>query len=141
MYYFCSLFLFFHNIVKKLSWARGLAVYTNVDSTTVHIHPPTTTKCVPLSSIHSPQNYSTSYFSAAIIDCNQPSHVSNLNTTNQVDTDVNNDGDSNQITHEICDTNTTTKQVQPNVNPSVCHCIISTSTTPLKISPSGKEYL
>ena len=34
-------FLFFHNIVKKLSWARGLAMYTNTSSATGPTYPPT----------------------------------------------------------------------------------------------------
>ena len=57
---------------------------------------------------------------------NQPSLVSNITTTDQVDTDVNNDGytnyfanprEKNHCTPEINDTNPTNTQVQPNLNP------------------------
>ena len=52
---------------------------------------PNTTFVVPPQSESSPQRDSINDCSAAIIACNQPSFVSILTTTNQVDTDANND--------------------------------------------------
>ena len=54
--------------------------------------PPNTVLVVPPRSVSSPQNDSTNYCSADIIYHNQPSPVSNPTTTDQVGTDVNNDG-------------------------------------------------
>ena len=45
-------------------------------------------------SVSSPQNGRTSDFGAAMVAPNWPSPVSNLTSTNQVDTDINNDDDS-----------------------------------------------
>ena len=59
------------------------------------IHPsPNKTFCAPSSSEYSPQKDSTDYCGANMVAINQPSPVSNLIPTNQVDTDVNNDYDS-----------------------------------------------
>ena len=80
---------------------------------------------------------------------NQPSPVSNLTTTYQVDTDFNNDGytnsfattrEQNQWTPKINDTNTTTTKVQPNLNPRILEQSHSTPTAPLKLTQSGKYY-
>ena len=54
---------------------------------------PNTTFFVPPWSVSSPQNDSTIYFFATMISPNWPSYVSNITTTNQVDTDFNNDDD------------------------------------------------
>ena len=90
-------------------------------------HPsPNTIPGVPPHSVSSPQNDSTNHCSADIIYHNQPSLVSNLTTTYQVDTDVKNDGytkyfattrEKNHCTPEINHTNTKTTQVQPNLHP------------------------
>ena len=65
---------------------------------------------------------STNVCSGAIIDCNQPLPDSNLTNSNQVDTDINNDGDTqysekpkkyNHITPKIFDTTITTTPVHP----------------------------
>ena len=87
---------------------------------------PNTVLGVTPRSVSSPQNDNTNYCGADIIYHNQPSPVSNPTTTDQVDTDVNNDGytkyfatprEQNHCTPEINNTNTTTKQVQPNLYP------------------------
>ena len=66
---------------------------------------------------YSQQSDSTNDYSAAIIEHNKYSFVSDLTTTNQVDTDINNDDNiqsfattrkHNHSTTEICGTNTTT---------------------------------
>ena len=44
--------------------------------------------------VYSPQSYSASYFGASMIAIIWPSPVSNLTTTNKVDTDVKNNDDS-----------------------------------------------
>ena len=108
---------------------------------------PNTIFVVPPRSVFSPQDDSTNYCSADIIYHNQPSPVSNLTTTYQVDTDVKNDGykiyfatpgEQNHCTPEINDTNTTTNQVQPNLHPRLLERSHSTPTAPLKLPPSGK---
>ena len=80
---------------------------------------------------------------------NRPSPISNLITTNQVDNDAKNDGNSqyfvtprkqNHSYTEIHDTSTTTTQVQIKVHPCICQWIPSTPTTSLKLRPPGKEY-
>ena len=67
--------------------------------------------------------------SSAIFDLNQPSPISNLITTVQVDTDVKNENDPqyfatsikyNYSAPETRDTNTTTTQIQVNLYHSLC---------------------
>ena len=96
------------------------------------------------------KNLSTHYCNAAIIALNQPSPVSSLITTNQVDTDVKNYDHSksfltprkhNHSTPEIHYTNTTSTQVQPNVHPCLCPYIPSNPTTPLKLPTYIKELI
>ena len=85
-----------------------------------------------------------------LIPHNQPSHLSHLTTTNQVDTDRKNDDETqyfatprNQYhsTPEIHETTTTTNPVWPNVHSHLCQNSSSTSTASSKLLPSGKEYL
>ena len=98
----------------------------------------------------SSKHLSTHYCNAAIIALNQPSPVSSLITTNQVDTDVKNYDHSksfltprkhNHSTPEIHYTNTTSTQVQPNVHPCLCPYIPSNPTTPLKLPTYIKELI
>ena len=63
---------------------------TKISNPTFPAHHPTQ-KNVPPCYASSPQIDSTNYCSATIVACNQPSHVSNITTTNQIDTDINND--------------------------------------------------
>ena len=65
-------------------------MYTHTSNTTGHTHTKTTFVLTPISEL-SPQSDSTNDCSAAIIARNQPSTDSNLTSTNQVDTEVNND--------------------------------------------------
>ena len=82
-----------------------------------------------------------------MIKLNKASPVSNLITTNQVDTDVNNDDDSqyfatpqkrNHSATEICDTNNKTAQVQIKLNHHLCQLSPSTLPKSLKPPTSGK---
>ena len=111
---------------------------------------PNTIFVVPPCSDFLPQSDITNYWSADIITRNQPSPISNLTTTNQVDTGVNNDDDTKSFvtsrkhyhrTPEICDKNITTNQVQPNLNSRPYQRSLSTPTTSFKLSSSGKEYI
>ena len=85
-----------------------------------------------------------------MIALNQPSPVSNLITTNKVDTDVNNDDDSqsfetprkhNHSDTEINDTNNITSKVHLKLHQIIYQEIPSTTTRSLKLPPSGKYYL
>ena len=82
-----------------------------------------------------------------VIAHKKPSPVSNLTTTDQVDTDSNNDDTTqylvipirqNNSTTEIPETTTTTTPVQPNVYYHLCKISSSTSTTSLKLYPYEK---
>ena len=85
-----------------------------------------------------------------MVDFNWPELVSNLTTTNEVDDDVKKDDGSqsfentikqNHSANKICDTNTTTTQVQIKFHSHLCQQITSTTTTSLTLPPYGKEYL
>ena len=76
--------------------------------------------------------------------------MSNLATTTQVDTYSKNDDDTPymetsgnhyQRTTEITETTTTTNLVWTNFHSNLFQIISSTSTTSLKLPPSGKEYI
>ena len=85
-----------------------------------------------------------------IIAHKQTLPISNLTTTTQVDTDSNNyyitqyfttPRKHNHSTPEKPETNTTYTSVQTDVYSRQCQISSSTSTTSLKLPPSGKEYL
>ena len=76
--------------------------------------------------------------------------MSKITTTTQVDTDSKKYDDTecivtprkhNQIKPEIPDTTTTTTLVQATGNYRLLQMSYSTSITPLKLPPYGKEYL
>ena len=145
IYYFCSLFHFDHNIAKQLLWARISAMYTNTVRATGHTHSPTF--LVLPQYVPSWQKDSTNDCGAAMIAINQPSQVSNIIPTNQVDTYFNNYYYSrsfatpkkhNHSDTEIRDKNTTTTQVNIKAHPHLCQWSPSTPTTSLKLPPSGK---
>ena len=126
-----------------------LRIYKHTQHNWPYPHP-NTKSVVPLRSTSSPKNDSTNDYSAALIAHNQPSPVSNLTTTNQVDTDVNNYGNTqyfatprryNHSTPEIRGTNTTITQVQPNVHPRICQRIHATVTTSSKLLSYGSSFL
>ena len=80
---------------------------------------------------------------------NWPLHVSNLSTTNQVDTDVNNDDNSqcfetprkNHRATEMHDTNTTATMAQVKSNPPSMLTDSFNANNIIKIPPSRTEYL
>ena len=89
---------------------------------------------VPLRSSLSPQCFITNYCSTTIFAHHQTSPVSNLTTTNKVDTDINIDNNiqtfsaprkHNHSTPEIPDSTTTTTLVRPNVH----YCLIQKSSS------------
>ena len=97
--------------------------------------------------MYSPQNDSTSDCGAAMISTNRTLSVSNITNTNKVDTDVNNDDNSNNFSapgkfnHNatgILDTKTTTSQGKIKVHPHLCQSSISTPTSSFKKPPSEK---
>ena len=84
-----------------------------------------------------------------MITCNQPSHVSNLITTNNVDTEINNYDYTKSFstprkhrnrTPEILDANTKTTPVHPNVNLHPNQRSTSNPTSSLKLPLYG-NYL
>ena len=113
-------------------------------------HPSQNNCFLPPQSAYSQKIYSTSDYRATIIVHNEPSPVSNQTTINKVDTGVNTYGKTqyfatpqkhNHSTPEICNTNTTNTQVQPNFYAHIFQQGHSTPTTSLKLPPYGKQYL
>ena len=97
-------------------------------NSTGHTQTPTHIFLLPLSEI-SPQSDITNNCSATIISRNQPSPVSNLTTTNQVGTDINNDHEThlfetsrkhNHSTPGNHDTDTITTPVHTNAKSCLC---------------------
>ena len=111
---------------------------------------PNTTFVLPPHYVSSLQNDRTSVCGATMISLNEPPPLSNLTTTNQADTDVKNDIDSqyfatpikrNHRTTEIRYTNTKTTRVRLKFQfPRLYQQIPSTPTTSLKLNLSEKQY-
>ena len=95
-----------------------------------------------------PHKYSTIGYSVPIIATIWTTTLSNLTTTNKDDTDVKNDDNSesfanprenNHSATELSDTNTTTDWVKLEFNPCQHQNSTLNQTTPLKLSPSGRD--
>ena len=108
---------------------------------------PNTTSSVPPRLLFTSQHDSTNDCGVTENSHKQPSPVPNLTTTNQVDTDNNNDDDTNYVatpikhnhsTPEITETTATANMVQDAVNSRLFQMSPSTSTTSLKLSPYVK---
>ena len=96
------------------------------------------------------QHDSTNDYGVTLTFHKQPSHVSNLTTATQVDTESKNDDDTQSVettikhyhsTPEIPGTTNTTTPIQATFNSSLFQISYSKSTTSLKLPPSVKEYL
>ena len=143
-------FFIFPQYCQTIIMGKGITCVYKHSQRTWTYPPPNKTIVVPPHYASSPQNYSTNYCSVAIISCNQYSPVSNITTTNQVDTDVKNDEDihyfatprkHNHSTPSISDKNTTTTRVQYDFNPPLSQQSPSTPTTSIKLPTSGKYYI
>ena len=107
---------------------------------------PKTTFVVPPRSMLAQQSDSTNDCIATIIACKKPSPVSNLTATDQVDTDVNNNDDTqyfatpikqNNKTSDIRDTNNKTTPDHPSVHSHLFQRSPSTQTTSVKLCLHG----
>ena len=94
MWYFCSHFSSFPRYCQTLITGKGIGhVYKSGQPNCPYPYPNTTFVITPPSSLSS-QPDSTNDFGVTLIANNQPLPVSNITTTNQVDTDSNNDYDT-----------------------------------------------
>ena len=126
MWYFCSHFSSFPRYCQTLITGKGIGhVYKSGQPNCPYPYPNTTFVITPPSSLSS-QPDSTNDFGVTLIANNQPLPVSNITTTNQVDTDINDDDYSQyftsprkhkHVTPKIRDKNNETIQVHPKVHP------------------------
>ena len=148
MYYFWSLF-HFSTISSNNYYGQGNRTSIQTQPTKLAL-PINQNIFLPPRSAYLQKNDITNECSSSIIACDKPLTVSNLTTKNTINTDINNDGDTqsfvtsikhNHTTPWINDKNNTTTQVQTNVHNPQCHQSNSTPTKSLKIPSSGKHFL
>ena len=109
-------------------------MYKNIVRTTGPNHPQKTF-AVPQNYVSSPPNDITGDCGGATIASNSPALLKK-NTTNKIDTDVNNDDYSQSFATEISDTKTTTTQAT--IHYHIYQQSTSTHKTSFKLPRSGK---
>ena len=137
----------FSRYCQTLTTVKGFSrVYNHIQTTYPYPYP-NSTIFIPQHSLFTSKYDRNNNYDVAIISHKQPSPVSILTTTTQVDTNSNNDDNKqyisttrkhNHSTPEITEITTATTPVQATVNTILLETSSSTLTKSLKIPPSRK---